>query len=162
MSGIDESAVRDRIAGRSYCDEILDLIADDVVDKGPAFADAFWVGVVSLRRFVGWWPGYLVTGRLPKRLPKRLPHLNFCWNAIVTRSMNHIEVFSGDPEPKPAPMDDAESRAFGNTEIHFGFYTGTRYDEISLEYLEWLADESMDTANNLKRYLASRRILEES
>ena len=66
--------------------------------------------------------------------------------------------------PKPndttpeRPMTDVESREFGTEQIPFGKFRGTPYDSVPLEYLEWLADESLVMAQNLRRYLKSRRI----
>ena len=65
------------------------------------------------------------------------------------------------PKPSPATlgaMSDELARAFGNTRITFGKHEGEHYDDIPLDYLEWLNDVSAERA----RYLASRRIQAEA
>jgi hypothetical protein len=54
-------------------------------------------------------------------------------------------------------MTDEQSREFGAMVIPFGKYAGSRYDEVPLDYLEWLADQN----SKLVRYVRSRRVQEE-
>jgi len=63
-----------------------------------------------------------------------------------------------EKEKKPiAAMADEQSKVFGNSTIEFGKHIGTRYDDVPLDYLEWLVDQNAVLA----RYLNSRRIREE-
>jgi hypothetical protein len=55
------------------------------------------------------------------------------------------------------PMTDEESRRFGGDRLKFGKYFNERYDEVPLDYLEWLVERNEE----LRRYLTSRRIKEE-
>ena len=54
-------------------------------------------------------------------------------------------------------MTDEQSKAFGRSMVEFGKYIFQRYDDVPLDYLEWLADQN----TTLARYLESRRIREE-
>jgi hypothetical protein len=54
-------------------------------------------------------------------------------------------------------MSDEESKRFGNQIIEFGKYRGKRYDDVPLDYWQWLADEN----NKIQRYLRSQRIKKE-
>ena len=56
------------------------------------------------------------------------------------------------------PMTDGQAREFGKQVIEFGQHRGRRYDDVPLDYLEWLADRGVE----LHRYLLSRRIRGES
>lgn len=51
-------------------------------------------------------------------------------------------------------MTDEQARAFGRQVVNFGVHRDKCYDDVPLEYLEWLVDEN--TA--LARYIRSRRI----
>jgi hypothetical protein len=55
------------------------------------------------------------------------------------------------------PFSDAQARAWGKTRIQFGKYEGQQIDQISLAYLEKLAEPN-DFTRHLRRYLASQRI----
>lgn len=57
----------------------------------------------------------------------------------------------------PRPFSDAKAREFGHHVIPFGKHAGSRYDEVPLDYLEWLVDQNTELA----RYLMSRRIKDE-
>ena len=56
-----------------------------------------------------------------------------------------------------AAMTDERSKVFGRGVVGFGKHVGTRYDDVPLDYLEWLVDQNAVLA----RYLESRRIREE-
>ena len=56
-----------------------------------------------------------------------------------------------------SPMTDAESRRFGQRTIEFGKHSGTRYDDLPLDYLEWLSERQRDGVN-IVRYFESRRV----
>jgi uncharacterized protein (DUF3820 family) len=66
------------------------------------------------------------------------------------------------PEPLPPikPMSDADAKVFGNHIIGWGKWAGTRIDDIPLEYLEWVAEQTFQ--GSLREYLASRRIKAET
>lgn len=51
-------------------------------------------------------------------------------------------------------MSDERSRAFGRRTVDFGRHRGERYDDVPLDYLEWLADQGAE----LQAYLESRRL----
>jgi hypothetical protein len=51
-------------------------------------------------------------------------------------------------------MSDDAARRFGDQIITFGVHQGQRYDDVPLEYLEWLADQNAA----LVRYVRSRRV----
>ena len=51
-------------------------------------------------------------------------------------------------------LSDERSREFGKRMVEFGKFRGQRYDDVPLDYLEWLADQGVV----LRRYLESRRI----
>lgn len=77
------------------------------------------------------------------------------WAAI----RDHALKFAPLP-PQPAavrPMDDDDARRFGRKTLCFGIHRDKRYDEVPLDYLEWLADQNLA----LSRYLASRRVQRE-
>jgi len=59
--------------------------------------------------------------------------------------------------PANAGMSNERSKVFGRRTIEFGKYSGKRYDDVPLEYLEWLADQGAE----LLSYLRSRRIKDE-
>lgn len=73
---------------------------------------------------------------------------------------DHAIQFAPMPQPKDSvrPMDDSEARGFGRRTLGFGVHRDKRYDEVPLEYLEWLADQNLA----LRRYLASRRVQREA
>jgi hypothetical protein len=56
----------------------------------------------------------------------------------------------------PKPMDDVESRQFGNQIMEFGKYKGTRIDDVPMDWLEWYSDQGFQS--KLKSYLASDRV----
>ena len=67
---------------------------------------------------------------------------------------------SSPPAPPPAgvePFTDVQARAWGKTRIQFGKYEGQQIDQLSLAYLEKLAEPN-DFTRHLRRYLASTRI----
>lgn len=51
-------------------------------------------------------------------------------------------------------MSDDEARRFGGQIITFGVHQSKRYDDVPLDYLEWLADQNAA----LVRYVRSRRV----
>lgn len=51
-------------------------------------------------------------------------------------------------------MSDEEARRFGGQIITFGVHQSKRYDDVPLDYLEWLADQNAA----LVRYVRSRRV----
>ncbi len=53
-----------------------------------------------------------------------------------------------------AAMSDDEARRFGGQIITFGVHQSKRYDDVPLDYLEWLADQNAA----LVRYVRSRRV----
>lgn len=57
----------------------------------------------------------------------------------------------------PKAMTDEEAKEFGQQTISFGKHNGETYDNIPIDYLEWLADRNLP----LTRYLRSRRIRDE-
>ncbi len=59
--------------------------------------------------------------------------------------------------PGTEPFTDVQARAWGKTRIQFGKYEGQQIDQISLSYLEKLAEPN-DFTRHLRRYLASTRI----
>lgn len=52
------------------------------------------------------------------------------------------------------PMGDDEARKFGRSAVNFGVHRDKCYDDVPLEYLEWLADRNIEVL----RYIRSRRI----
>ena len=54
-------------------------------------------------------------------------------------------------------MSDERSREYGRRMVEFGKFRGKRYDDVPLDYLEWLADQGAE----LLSYLKSRRIRDE-
>ena len=67
------------------------------------------------------------------------------------------------PRPKPErdvviPFTDGESKAFGREAMPFGKHSGAPIDEIPIEYLVWLSDNSISFWKSLHRYLNSPRI----
>lgn len=73
---------------------------------------------------------------------------------------NHAVAFAPMPPSPPetiAPLSDEAARKFGRIVLSFGLHRGKRYDEVPLDYLEWLADSRTD----LVRYIRSRRIQSE-
>ncbi len=52
------------------------------------------------------------------------------------------------------PMSDSEARTFGRTVVNFGVHRDKCYDDVPLDYLEWLADRNIE----ILRYIRSRRI----
>lgn len=69
-----------------------------------------------------------------------------------------VKALPPEHRPKPVttlrPMSDQESRAFGNTLVPFGQHQGARYDQIDLNYLDWIVQKNEE----LRRYVASRRV----
>ncbi len=55
-------------------------------------------------------------------------------------------------------MSDERSWEFGCRIVEFGKFRGKRYDDVPLDYLEWLADQGAE----LQSYLKSRRVKAES
>jgi hypothetical protein len=51
-------------------------------------------------------------------------------------------------------MSDEQAQEFGRQAIGFGQYADERYDEVPLDYLEWLVDSGAE----LSRYVGSRRV----
>ena len=73
-------------------------------------------------------------------------------------------ILPAKPEPpaKPQavkPFSAEESKRFGSTPIPYGEFRGLPVDQVPLERLEWYADQRF--TDNLRRYLASRRIQDE-
>ncbi len=62
-----------------------------------------------------------------------------------------------DEHEKFRPMTDEESKQFGHTLVSFGKHQGCHYDDVPLDYLEWLADRNVEVL----RYIKSRRIKKE-
>lgn len=60
-------------------------------------------------------------------------------------------------ELDPKAMTDEQAREFGRQSVSFGRHFGRRYDDVPLDYWEWLADENA----KVQRYLRSRRIMAE-
>ena len=60
-------------------------------------------------------------------------------------------------KPSKTVMSDRKSREFGRRVVEFGKFRGQRYDDVPLDYLEWLADQGTE----LQAYLESRRVKEE-
>lgn len=54
-----------------------------------------------------------------------------------------------------------DAKKIGNQTIPFGQYSGKRFDDIPLDYLEWLSDSSRDLSSRLDAYLKSKRIRSE-
>lgn len=52
------------------------------------------------------------------------------------------------------PMSDDDARMFGRSVVSFGVHRDKCYDDVPLEYLEWLADRNTE----ILRYIRSRRI----
>jgi hypothetical protein len=64
-----------------------------------------------------------------------------------------------EPPAKPQavkPFTDVEATKFGKTPLPYGEFKGTPVDQTPLDRLEWYADQRF--TDNLRRYLASRRI----
>jgi hypothetical protein len=57
----------------------------------------------------------------------------------------------------PKAMADEEAKLFGRELCTFGKHNGKNWDDVPLDYIEWLVDQN----NKLQRYLRSRRIQEE-
>ena len=65
-------------------------------------------------------------------------------------------------DPRDSPMSDTEAKAHGQTQtMRFGKYEGRRIDDVPLDYLIWLADESRRLWKEMHRYLNSPRIKKE-
>ncbi len=62
------------------------------------------------------------------------------------------------PDPK-GPMTEAEAARFEVGPVPFGEFVGRQAGDVPLERLEWYADQRW--VDDLRRYLASRRIAEE-
>ena len=56
-------------------------------------------------------------------------------------------------------MTDKEAREFGQTMMEFGQYEGQKFDDVPMDYLEWIAERKL--IDQLRRYLKSKRICEE-
>jgi hypothetical protein len=52
------------------------------------------------------------------------------------------------------PMTDDEAKRFGRSVVNFGVHRDKCYDDVPLDYLEWLADRNVEVL----RYIKSRRI----
>jgi hypothetical protein len=70
-------------------------------------------------------------------------------------------ILPSKPEPpaKPnavKPFTDDEATRFGKTPVPYGEFKGLPVDQAPLDRLEWYADQKF--TDNLRRYLASRRI----
>ena len=52
------------------------------------------------------------------------------------------------------PMADDEARKFGRSVVNFGIHRDKCYDDVPLEYLEWIADKNLEVL----QYIRSRRI----
>jgi hypothetical protein len=59
-----------------------------------------------------------------------------------------------EEESKKRPMNDEESRRFGLSRVEFGQYRGKVFDEVPLDYLEWLVGKNDEVA----KYVNSRRV----
>jgi len=59
------------------------------------------------------------------------------------------------------PMDDKEAKEYGKQTLGFGQNAYEPIENVPLEYLCWLADQSRQTWQSLHRYLNSPRIKRE-
>ena len=59
-----------------------------------------------------------------------------------------------EKESSKTKMSDQKSREFGRRVVEFGKFRSQRYDDVPLDYLEWLADQGAE----LQLYLESRRV----
>jgi uncharacterized protein (DUF3820 family) len=59
------------------------------------------------------------------------------------------------------PMTEDEAKCFGNSDMTFGHYAGRRIDDVPIEYLTWLTDQSRTFLQSIHRYLNSLRIKRE-
>ena len=57
------------------------------------------------------------------------------------------------PATSSSAMTDDQATVFERSTIEFGQYKGQRFKDIPMEYLEWLADKSIQ----LRRYIQSSR-----
>ena len=74
------------------------------------------------------------------------------WREIRRR----VKVLSESKSTKSI-MSDERAREYGHRMVEFGKFRGKRYDDVPLDYLEWLADQGAE----LLSYLKSRRIRDE-
>jgi hypothetical protein len=56
-----------------------------------------------------------------------------------------------------SPMSEAEVVAFGSKVITFGQYAGARYNDVPVDYLEWLADQNSILTKYLRSTWVRRR-----
>jgi len=64
-------------------------------------------------------------------------------------------------EARPGPMGRAEAAAFAKGTLGFGAHGDTPIGDVSVDYLEWLADRSRQTWLDLHRYLNSPAVKRE-
>jgi hypothetical protein len=67
---------------------------------------------------------------------------------------------SVDATGKGAPAA-YDPKRIGRKTMEFGKYQGRSIDEVPLDYLEWLSDQSRTFAKELDAYLNSKRVLSE-
>lgn len=60
-------------------------------------------------------------------------------------------------QPSKTAMSDERSQEYGHMMVEFGKFLGQRYDDVPLDYLEWLVDQGTE----LRAYLESRRVKQE-
>lgn len=84
-----------------------------------------------------------------------LPHqpqdvLDGFWNQIRTAMPNEK---TNEPVITSIAMTEEEAIEYERSLIDFGQYTGHRFSDVPIKYLEWLADKSI----KLRRYIQSSR-----
>ncbi len=121
----------------------------------------------------------IVVGRIQTRIKARESGKVIC-ELIIDEQKRFVDVSDGvglsqfwetirsvlPPKPEPPakpqaakPFSAEESKRFGRTPIPYGEFRGLTVDQVPLDRLEWYADQRF--ADNLRRYLASRRIQDE-
>ena len=61
--------------------------------------------------------------------------------------------------PLLRPMTQQEARNFGSVTVPFGKYNNVAVDNVPMDWLQWLADQTF--VDNLRRYLESERVKSE-
>jgi hypothetical protein len=77
--------------------------------------------------------------------------------AILRNHALSIAPLAPSPPATVTPLSDEAARKFGRRTLGFGIHRDKRYDEVPLDYLEWLADQHTD----LVRYIRSQRVQRE-
>jgi len=72
------------------------------------------------------------------------------WREIRRR----VKVEEKTEQSDKTVMSDIRAKEFGRRMVEFGKFQGKRYDDVPLDYLEWLADQGKE----LLSYLKSRRV----